>query len=128
MGQETVNKPFSETSRLSGLGIEKFLMPNEMVIYSTTGSMYVGTNKNDTAAGFKGYVTKNRVIFYKKAGFIFKSDIINEIPLDQITSYKMVEEGIVFKKMYLNLNHFRINGERSDILEVYRAIQTAKQK
>ncbi len=126
MVQEILKKTVSETSRLSGLGIEKFLMPNEMLIYATIGNLYVGTNNNDIAAGFKGYVTKNRIIFYKRAGLIFKSDIINEIPLNQITSYNMVEEGIVFKKMHLKLNQFKINGERSDILEMYRAIQAAK--
>lgn len=98
MVQEIVNKTVSETSRLSGLGIEKYLIPNEMVTYSTKGSLYVGN-----LAGFKGYVTNNRIIFYKTKSnlIIFKSDILNEIPIDQIKSYKIVETGIIFKDMKL---------------------------
>lgn len=123
MVEEILSKTVSETSRLSGLAIEKFLMPNEIVTYATRGSLYVGN-----VPGLKGYVTKNRVIFYKREGLIIKNDTLNEIPLDQIKSYRMVEEGLIFKDMYLQLNELRIKGERSDVLELYRAIQAAKQK
>ncbi len=123
MVEEIVKKPVSETSRLSGLGIEKFLMPNEIITYATSGSLYVGN-----VPGLKGFVTKNRVIFYKREGFIIKNDILNEIPIDQIKSYKIVEEGLIFKNMYFQLNEFKIKGDRSDILDLYRAIQAAKQK
>ncbi len=123
MVEEILSKTVSETSRLSGLAIEKFLMPNEIVTYATRGSLYVSN-----MPGLKGYVTKNRVIFYKREGLIIKNDTLNEIPLDQIKSYRMVEEGLIFKDMYLQLNELRIKGERSDVLELYRAIQAAKQK
>lgn len=125
MVEEIVKKPVSETSRLSGLRIEKYLIPNEMVTYATKGSLYLGNR-----AGFKGYVTSNRVMFYKRTSnlIIFKNDLLNEIPLDQIKSYKLVETGTIFKKMRLDLNELTINGDRSDILEMYRAIQIAKQK
>ncbi len=123
MVEEILSKTVSETSRLSGLAIEKFLMPNEIVAYATRGSLYVGN-----VPGLKGYVTKNRVMFYKRDGLIIKNDILNEIPLDQIKSYRMVEEGLIFKDMYFQLNELKIKGERSDILELYRAIQAAKQK
>ncbi len=123
MVEEILSKTVSETSRLSGLAIEKFLMPNEIITYSTRSSLYVGN-----MPGLKGYVTKNRVIFYKREGLIIKNDILNEIPLDQIKSYRMVEEGLIFKDMHLQLNELKIKGERSDILELYRAIQAAKQK
>jgi|SRR5659263_133218 len=123
MEQEIIHKSVGETSRLSGLAIEKFLMPNEIVSYATRGSLYVGN-----MPGLKGYVTKNRVIFYKRDGLIIKNDILNEIPMEQIKYYKIVEEGLVFKSMYFQLNELKIKGDRSDILELYRAIQTAKLK
>jgi hypothetical protein len=115
-------KPITETSRLSNLKIEKFLLPNEIAVFSTTGSLYVGGEE-----GLKGYVTNNRVIFYASKGLIFKSDRLHEIPLKEINYYKIIEEGLVFKIMYLQLNDLRIKGDRSDILELYRAIQVAKQ-
>lgn len=123
MVNEIVSKTVCETSRLSGLAIEKFLMPNEIVTYATSGSLYVGN-----IPGLKGYVTKNRVIFYKREGLIIKNDILNEVQIDQIKSYRIVEEGLVFKSMYFQLNELKIKGDRSDILELYRAIQVAKQK
>ncbi len=123
MDEEIVKKNVSETSRLSGLGIEKFLIPNEIATYATRGSLYVGGEP-----GLRGYVTNNRVMFYTSKGFIFKSDRLHEIPIDQIKSFRIVEEGMVFKTMYLQLNELRIKGDRSDILDLYRAIQVAKQK
>jgi len=121
----TVNverKPITETSRLSNLKIEKFLLPNEIIIYSTEGSLYVGGEE-----GLKGYVTNNRVIFYASKGLIFKLDRLHEIPLKEINYFKIVEEGLLLKKMYLQLNDLKIKGDRSDILELYRTIQVAKQ-
>ncbi|MCZ7394151.1 MAG: hypothetical protein ABOK23_11730 [Candidatus Methanoperedens sp.] len=123
MVEEIVKKTVSETSRLSGLGIEKYLIPNEIATYATNGSLYVGGE-----AGLKGYVTSNRVMFYTSKGLIFKSDRLHEIPLDQIKSFRIVEEGMIFKTMYLKLNELTIKGDRSDILDLYRAIQVAKQK
>jgi hypothetical protein len=121
----TVNvekRPITETSRLSNLKIEKFLLPNEIVVYSTEGSLYVGGEE-----GLKGYVTNSRVIFYASKGLIFKLDRLHEIPLKEINYFKIIEEGLLLKKMYLQLNDLKIKGDRSDILELYRTIQVAKQ-
>jgi len=115
------SKPIGETSRLSSLKVEKFLIPNEIITYATRGSLYVGGEE-----GLRGYVTNNRVIFYASKGLIFKSDRLHEIPLKDIAKYKIVEMGIVFKKMHLELNELKIYGDRSDILDLYKAIQVAK--
>jgi hypothetical protein len=115
-------KPISETSRLSGLRIEKYLIPNEIATYATKGSLYVGGEQ-----GLKGYVTNNRVIFYSSKGLLFKSDRLIELQLKEIKLFKIIEEGLVFKSMHLQLDTLRIKGERSDILALYRAIQMAKQ-
>jgi hypothetical protein len=114
-------KPVSETSRLSGLKIEKYLIPNEIINYATKGSLYVGGE-----AGLRGYVTNNRVIFYTSLGLIIKKDRLHEIPIQDLKYYKIVEEGLVFKVIYLQLNDLKIKGERSDILDLYKAIQVAK--
>jgi len=121
--EELEKKPISETSRLSSLKIEKYLMPNEIATYATRGSLYVGGE-----ADLKGYVTNNRVMFYASKGLIFKSDRLHEIPLNEIRSYKIVEEGMILKTMHLQLNDLKIKGDRSDILELYKAIQAAKYK
>jgi hypothetical protein len=115
-------KSITATSRLSGLKIEKFLIPNEIVNYATRGSLYVGGEAN-----LKGYVTNNRVIFYAEKSnlIVFKSDRMHEIPLNKIESYRIVEEGLILKQMHLQLNKLRITGDRADILDLYRAIQTA---
>jgi len=51
---------------------------------------------------------------------------LHEIPLQDLKYYKIVEEGLVFKVMYLQLNDLKIKGDRSDILDLYKAIQVAK--
>jgi hypothetical protein len=116
------SKPVSETSRLSGLKIEKYLIPNEIVNYTTKGSLYVGGE-----AGLRGYVTNNRVMFYTSLGLVIKKDRLHEIPLRDINQFKIVETGLIIKEMYLQLNNLKIKGDRSDILDLYRAIQIAKQ-
>ena len=114
-------KPVSETSRLSGLRIEKYLIPNEILNYRSKGSLYVGGE-----AGLRGYVTNNRVLFYTNIGLIIKKDRLHEIPLKDINQFKIVETGLLIKEMYLQLNNLKIKGERSDILDLYKAIQVAK--
>jgi len=84
--------------------------------------LYVGGEQ-----GLKGYVTNKRVIFYTGKGLIFKSDRLHEIPLKDLNYFKIIEEGLVFKVMYLQLNNLRIKGERSDIIGLYKAIQVEKQ-
>jgi hypothetical protein len=116
------SKMVSETSRLSGLKVEKYLIPNEIINYTTKGSLYVGGE-----AGLKGYVTNNRVIFYTSLGLVIKKDRLHEIPLKDITQFKIVETGLIIKEMYLQLNNLKIKGDRSDVLDLYRAIQIAKQ-
>jgi hypothetical protein len=83
--------------------------------------LYVGGEADQ-----KGYVTKNRVLFFSSKGFIIKSDRLHEIPVNDIKNFKIVEEGLILKTMYLQLNDLIIKGERTDILELYRAIQTVK--
>jgi hypothetical protein len=114
-------KTVTETSRLSGLKIEKYLIPNEIVNYTTKGSLYVGGEAN-----LKGYVTNNRVMFFKSTGLIIKDDRLHEIALKDISQFKIVETGLIIKEMYLQLNNLKIKGERSDILDLYKAIQVAK--
>jgi len=58
---------------------------------------------------------------------IIKKDRLHEIPIKDITQFKIVETGLLIKEMYLQLNNLKIKGERSDILDLYRAIQIAKQ-
>ena len=112
-------KPISDSSRLSGLKIEKYLIPNEIIKYRTRGGLYVGGEDGF----FRGYVTNNRVLIFAIKGLIFKSDRLHEIPLKDLQYYKIVETGVVFKKMHLQLNDLKIDGDRSDILDLYKAIQ-----
>ena len=123
MTPEIEKIPIPVTSRWAGLKIEKYLMPNEIVIYSTKGFLSVGDEEH-----FEGHVTNNRVMIYTSKGLIFKTDRLLDVPIGAIKSFKIVEEGIIFKKMYLHLNEYRLVGNRMDILELYRAIQSAMHK
>ncbi len=110
-----------ELSRLSGSKLEKYLTDGEKLFFTTKSPVQAGGEQQ-----LHGYVTDSRVIFYGRKGFIIKSDRFIEIPFEQIKSYKMVETGTIFKKMQLEINDLRVDGSRSDILRLYKAIQTQK--
>ncbi|MDD1674856.1 MAG: zinc ribbon domain-containing protein [Methanomicrobiales archaeon] len=115
-------KPVSDTSRWYGLAIQKYLQPNEIAIFRTKGNLVVGGED-----GLKGYVTNNRVMFYASKGLVFKKDRLLEMQLSSLSTFRIVEEGMILKKMHLRLNDFKITGNRSDILELYSTIQRLKQ-
>ena len=119
-----IRTPIPETSRLSGIGIEKYLAPGEHIIYSTTGRIWV--NKKQERA----YVTNERLIFYHREGVLLglvKNERLNERQLTEIGGkITLREEGLIGKKLYLELSDMRISGDRGDLLGLYKALQSAK--
>lgn len=113
--------PVNKASRPAGLKIEKYLKPHEVITYSTRKKLYV-----DGDEGLKGFVTDRRVIFYASKGFFSKSCKLYEISFKRIYSYNIIKVGSVIKRMHLQLNDLRISGDRTDILDLFEAIQTAK--
>jgi hypothetical protein len=121
-------QPILDTSRLSQVGIEKFIAPDEKINYASKGRFFFGSARDSRYA----YVTNKRVLFYDRARalLVFKSDRLDEIYLDHIRGFKLVETGVLVKKVYLALSDadkgsMRIQGQRAEVLDLYRAIQFA---
>lgn len=112
--------PIDDMSRLSRSGVEKFLVPGERIIYSTPGRIFYGRAKRHV------HVTNSRVMFYTKEGVLIKHDRLDEVPVHGIRIVKLVEIGLVRKKVYLELDEMKLLGPRGDLLSLYRSIQTAR--
>jgi hypothetical protein len=112
-----------ETSRLSGVGIEKFLGPGERIIYATPGRIYYANQKR------RVYVTNKRILFYGQQRMmlgLIKQDRLDEIPLNQVRKLKLVETGFITKRIYLELDEMKLEGQRGHLLDLYKAIQSAR--
>ena len=79
------------TSRLSGLGIEKYLLPGERILYATQGQIWLGNNRRHA------HVTNRRLILYHREGVLLgliKNEKLDEIDLRTIRRVKLVETGL----------------------------------
>jgi len=112
--------PIDDMSRLSRAGVEKFLVPGERIVYSTPGRIFYGGAKRHV------HVTNRRVMFYTKEGVLIKHDRLDEVPVSGIRIVKLVEMGLVRKKVYLELDEMKLLGPRGDLLSLYKSIQSAR--
>jgi len=118
------SQPISETSRLSGVGVEKFLAPGEKLIHASSDRVSYADQRR------YAYVTNSRVLFFdlEGAGFlgVVKQDRLDEVFLKDIRRLKLVETGVISKHIYLELDEMKLEGPRGPLLDLYRAIQKAK--
>jgi hypothetical protein len=112
--------PISDTSRLSRVGIEKFLARGEVIIYSTPGRIFYGRAKRHA------HVTNSRIIFYTREGVLIKHDRLDEVSLHGIRTVKLVETGLISKKIYLELDEMKLLGSRGDLLDLYKSVQSVR--
>ena len=121
-GNSTESEIVSDTSssRLSMAGVEKFLGPGERLLYSTVHRV-----RSPGGARY-GYVTNKRVLFYIQDGKLFKRDKLEEWSLNHIRKLRIVEKGMVMKSLYLEIEDMRVQGDREDLLELYKKIQALR--
>lgn len=112
-----------DTSRLSRVGIQKFLSPGEKIIFRTRSRVWLGNQIR------YAYVTNKRLLFYyqvpKLMGLI-KDDRVDEIFINQIRRLSLVEKGLITKSIILHIDEFEVKGDRGDLLELYRVIQSVR--
>ncbi|MEM2286874.1 MAG: zinc-ribbon domain-containing protein [Thermoproteota archaeon] len=118
-----IRERIPDTSRLSGVGIQKFLGPGEKIIFRTRSRVWLGDQAR------YAYVTNKRLLFYyripKLMGLI-KDDRVDEIFINQIRRLSLIEKGLIVKSIILHIDEFEIKGDRGDLLELYRAIQSVR--
>jgi len=119
----THSERIADTSRFSHVGIEKFLAPGERVVHVTPGNIRYANQQRHA------YVTNKRVMFYGQQGVmlgLIKNDRLDEVFLNQIRKLRLVEHGMITKQVYLELDEMQLQGQRGSLLDLYRAIQSAR--
>lgn len=117
------SQAIDDTSRLSHVGIEKFLGPGERVVHVSQGNIRYANQQRHA------YVTNKRVMFYGQQGVmlgLIKNDRLDEVFLSQIRKLRLVEHGMISKQVYLELDEMQLHGQRGQLLDLYRAIQSAR--
>lgn len=102
--------------------LEDFLMPGENIRYrSPTPVEYQG----DT---YEFHITDRRLLWYKRAGLIFKSDKIITESIGDVVEIKYEERGILSKKGVIQIVTSRkplaFSGSREAIRAIYSELQT----
>jgi hypothetical protein len=94
-----------------------------MIIHVTPGSIRYANQLRHA------YVTNKRVLFYGRQGAmlgLIKNDRLDEVYLNQIRKLKLVEHGMITKQVYLELDEMKLDGQRGHLLDLYKAIQSAR--
>ncbi len=120
---QIIKNPIPETSRLSGSGIEKFLSPGERVIFATPRRIRFNNKRK------RAYVTNHRLLFYHQDAALLglvKKDRLDEIDVHSTGRVTLEEKGLVMKKLILHIGDIHLVGDRGDLLELYKALQSAK--
>jgi len=113
-------QPIDPTSRLSGLGLEKYLLPEERILYATQDQIWSGKKKRHA------FVTNRRLILYHREGVLLgliRNERLDEIDLRTIRRASLLEKGLITKKIVLNLDEMVIEGDRGDIINIYNTVQ-----
>lgn len=118
--QPIVSETIAETSRLSRAGVEKFLNPDERLIYATPRKIHSPGGERF------GYVTNKRVLLYVQGGHLIKRDKLEEWYLNHIRKLRLVETGALRKSLHLEIEDLKVQGGRQDLLDLYRSIQSAR--
>ena len=112
-----VSQAFSETSRLSRAGVEKFLNSGEQILYATPNRIVSPTGDRF------GYVTNKRVLLYIQVGHLIKRDRLEEWSLNHIRKLRMMEVGTLRKSLHLEIEDMKVKGGRQTLLDFYKSIQ-----
>ena len=70
-------------------------------------------------------ITDNRLIFYKRAGLVFKKDIVETIGLKTLQGIKFKETGLIKKQGVIEILgniKWTITGKREELKTLYQAL------
>ena len=102
--------------------LEDFLMPGENVRFSSPQPIqYQGDS-------YELYLTNIRLLWYKRAGLIFKKDKVISENIGDIVEMKYEEKGMVSKKGLIQIMTTRkkleFSGPRNVMKTIYSELQT----
>ncbi len=102
--------------------LEDFLMPGESIRYRSPGMVeYQG----DT---YEFCITDRRLIWYKRAGLIFKSDRVVAENIGEVEGIKFFTGGVFRKKGIIQITTTRkrleFSGPKDTMMAIYQEIQS----
>jgi len=102
--------------------LEDFLMPGESIRYRSPEMVeYQG----DT---YEFCITDRRLIWYKRAGLIFKSDRVIAENIGDVEGIKFIEKGVLSKKGIIQITTARkkleFSGPKNAMMAIYQELQT----
>ena len=100
--------------------LEDYLLSGEKVYVQTPP--YVGYR----GEYYEAVITNKRLILYARRGFVFKSDDVISVKLDEIADLRYREDGIILKTAIIEIwgkRRIRLEGPVSTMKALYRLLQ-----
>ena len=110
----------------SGLVLEDFLLPDEIIMYQSPNKISLFGEK------FYFYLTNQRVLVYRGKGRVFKKDRVITEKLESVEGLSYGEKGLMRKKAFLNIRtetkRMFLEGKIQDMKEIWREVQKLTKK
>lgn len=94
--------------------------PDEILTYETSSPVLVDNKK------WKAYVTTKHVLLRRSEGLIFPRESHQEIDPTKVHRIALIEAGALLKEYSLRINDIELKGRKSDLVNLYRAIQALR--
>jgi hypothetical protein len=110
----------------SGLVLEDFLLPGEIIMYQSPNKISCFGEK------FYFYLTNQRVLVYRGKGRVFKKDRVIAERLENVEGLSYGEKGLMRKRAFLNIRtetkRMFLEGKIPDMKEIWREVQKLTKK
>jgi hypothetical protein len=118
--QALIELPLPPQTAVTGPMAEVIDSPDEAVSFSTSAPVTVEGKK------WEVYVTNRKVVLHRSVGLVFAKESHQELDLGNIHRIALREEGTLMKEFFLDVDTLSMKGRRSDLVNMYRAIQNAR--
>jgi zinc-ribbon domain len=118
--QALIELPLPPQTAVPGAMAEVIDSPDEAVSFSTSAPVTVEDKK------WNVYVTNRKVVLHRSVGLVFPKESHQELDLGNIHRIALREEGTLLKEFFLDVDAISMKGRKSDLVNMYRAIQSAR--
>jgi molybdate-binding protein len=118
--QALLELPLPPQTAVTGAVADVLDSPDETVTFSTSAPVLVEGKKWDV------FVTTRKAVLHRSLGLVFTKESHQEIDLGNIHRIELREEGALLKEFFLDIDGVSMKGRKSDLVNLYRAIQGAR--
>ena len=118
--QALIELPLPPQTAVTGAMADVIDSPDEAVSFSTSAPVTVEGKR------WNVYVTNRKVVLHRSVGLVFTKESHQEIDLGNIHRIALREEGTLMKEFFLDVDTISMKGRKSDLVNMYRAIQNAR--